>query len=85
MLRHSDCDRESIISRFDLDFLWENNRQITLLFNGMVGAIGLYEKVGDTLELLRVNDSYFELMGTTPQNMRSTVSFRRSAASSSSL
>ena len=69
MLRHSDCDRESIISRFDLDSLWESNRQISLLFNGMVGAIGLYEKVGDTLELLRVNDSYFELMGTTPQTM----------------
>ena len=72
-MRHSSSvDRESLLVRFDLDALWDSNQQISLLFNGMVGAIGLYEKVGDMLELLRVNDSYYELMGTTPQTMLQT-------------
>lgn len=37
--------------------------QLTVLFNSSGGAIGLYELVGSSLEILRVNDGYFKLFG----------------------
>lgn len=64
-----DSDRERLISDFDLQSLWDGNHQVSLLFNGMIGAIGLYERTGDQLEAVRVNQGYFELMGTTPQSL----------------
>jgi diguanylate cyclase (GGDEF)-like protein len=67
--RPYDGDRERLISDFDLQSLWDDNQQASLLFNGMIGAIGLFEKTGDQLETVRVNQGYFELMGTTPQSL----------------
>ncbi|NLI21996.1 MAG: EAL domain-containing protein [Clostridiales bacterium] len=69
MRKPYNSDRERLLSDFDFQSLWESNQQISLLFSGMIGAIGLYEKTGDALEVLRVNESYFELMGTSPQRM----------------
>lgn len=37
--------------------------QLTVLFNSSRGAIGLYELVGRSLEILRVNDGYFKMFG----------------------
>lgn len=67
--RQHQSDRERIISDFDLQTLWDSNQQVNILFSGMIGAIGLYEKAGDVLEVLRVNESYFELLGSTPQTL----------------
>jgi len=69
MLRHHTSDREQLLNDFDVRSLWASNRQISVLFNGMIGAIGLYERTGDALEVLRVNEGYFELLGSTPQIM----------------
>ena len=62
-------DRDRLLNDFDFQTIWESNRQAEIFFNDMIGAIGLYEKTGDTLEVLRVNDSYYELMGSTPQSL----------------
>ncbi|SFT79934.1 PAS domain S-box-containing protein/diguanylate cyclase (GGDEF) domain-containing protein [Selenomonas sp. GACV-9] len=43
--------------------------QLTVLFNGAGGAIGLYELVGGALELLRANDGYFKLFGDSRDNV----------------
>ncbi|SFI34350.1 PAS domain S-box-containing protein [Selenomonas ruminantium] len=43
--------------------------QLTVLFNGAGGAIGLYELVGGTLEILRANDGYFKLFGDSRDNV----------------
>jgi len=69
MLKPHNSDRERLLNDFDFQSLWASNQQISILFNGMIGAIGLYEKTGDTLDVLRVNESYFELMGSTPQQL----------------
>lgn len=39
--------------------------------NSMVGAMGIYELSGGRLELLRVNDDYYKLTGTTPEDFNS--------------
>ena len=53
----------------ELSVLWNNNLQIDALFNGMIGGIGIYELQGDTLEIRRVNDGYYELFGCTPKQV----------------
>ncbi|MBR4953780.1 MAG: EAL domain-containing protein, partial [Oscillospiraceae bacterium] len=54
------------INDFELDVLWEVCKESSLLRNRMVGAIGIYELQGDTLEIIRVNDGYYELTGSDP-------------------
>jgi diguanylate cyclase (GGDEF)-like protein/PAS domain S-box-containing protein len=53
----------------DLSSLWDTSAQGDALFNGMIGGMGLYELSGDTLEIRRVNDGYYELFGCTPQQV----------------
>ena len=43
--------------------------QLTVLFNSSGGAIGLYEMVGDHLEILRANDGYFQLFGDSRETV----------------
>ncbi len=53
----------------DLACLWNSSPQADTLFNGMIGAMGIYERSGEILEIRRVNDGYFELFGCTPQQV----------------
>ncbi len=53
----------------DLSNLWDTSAQADALFNGMIGGMGIYELSGDTLEIRRVNDGYYELFGCTPQQV----------------
>ncbi|MGN0941557.1 MAG: EAL domain-containing protein [Selenomonadaceae bacterium] len=46
----------------DIDELLDSNTNFNLLFNGMLGGIGLYEYENGGLELLRANDAFFKLM-----------------------
>ena len=69
MRKPHERDRERLLSDFNVQALWESNQQTTLLFSGMIGAAALFELTGDTLEVLRVNEGYFELMGSTPQSL----------------
>ncbi|MEA4927909.1 MAG: EAL domain-containing protein [Candidatus Limiplasma sp.] len=70
--RENVTDRERLLDTFDLKSLWDNSQPVSLLFNGMVGAMALYEKTGDKLEVLRVNEGYYELTGSTPQSLLSS-------------
>ncbi|MCR5400548.1 MAG: GGDEF domain-containing phosphodiesterase [Treponema sp.] len=47
-----------------LDFL-DSSIQTTLLFNSFVGGAAIIEWTGATVEALRINDQYFEELGTT--------------------
>ena len=46
----------------DIEELLDSNTNFNLLFNGMLGGIGLYEYENGGLELLRANDAFFKLM-----------------------
>ena len=41
--------------------LWEASHEFNLLFNNVIGAVGIFELDGDHLELIRANEAYFEL------------------------
>lgn len=53
----------------DLSCLWDTSPRADTLFNGMIGALGIYELCGDRLEVRRVNDTYYELFGCTPRQV----------------
>jgi len=59
------------INDFELDVLWEVCKESSLLRNKMIGAIGIYELQGDTLEPVRVNDGYYQITGSDPANFLS--------------
>jgi len=47
--------------------IFDNGYLVTRIFNKIIGGIGIYEFNGETLEIIRVNDAYYEIMGVTPQ------------------
>ena len=49
------------------DELFNGNEVTSRLFNSFVGAVALYNFTGDSLEVLRVNDNYYDMMNYTPQ------------------
>jgi len=51
----------------NFDFLWNTEAPINILLNNMLTAIGAYELKGDVLEVLSVNDGYYEMMDCSPQ------------------
>lgn len=53
----------------DLSVLWDINPQADMLFNGMLGAMGIFELAEGSLEIRRVNDGYYELFGCTPKQV----------------
>lgn len=53
----------------DLSCLWDTSPKADTLFNGMIGALGIYELCDDRLEVRRVNDTYYELFGCTPRQV----------------
>ena len=55
-----DIDTASFDSLFRGDFL------ITKLFNGVVGGIAIYEYSHSSVDLVRVNDGYYDIYGYTP-------------------
>ncbi len=53
----------------DLSSLWGSSAGSDMLFNGMVGGMGIYELSSNALEVRRVNDGYYELFGCTPKQV----------------
>lgn len=56
-----------------LEHAWNLNKDTSFLLDGLIGALGLYELSGDGLEIIRVNDAYYELFGETPQSVYSDL------------
>lgn len=65
--RFARTENNGIMKDFDtlLTSSWDSN----LLFNGLIGALGVYEFEDDTLEVVRVNDGYYEIMGSSPNSV----------------
>ena len=59
-----------MLDRMDFERTWKSSHTADLIMNSMVGAMGVYELAGGRLELLRVNDGYYDLTGTTPEDFR---------------
>lgn len=57
-----------------IDRAWNSKEDINTIFDGLIGALGLYELNQDgTLEIIRVNDAYYELFGSSPQSVYSNL------------
>lgn len=54
----------------DFDVFW-NAQQGVAVLNAMVDPVGIYEMGEDQLELLCVNDAYYEMTGMTPSTLSS--------------
>lgn len=48
---------------FDADSIWASNSQMEALFGNVLQAVAIYELDGDNLEVLRVNNAFYELFG----------------------
>lgn len=59
---------EAMVPEFDFDALL-HNREVDYLFADMMGPAGIYEMLGDSLEILRVNDRYYDLMEVQPSQI----------------
>lgn len=53
--------------------LWDASAQTALLFNSFVGGAIMLERTGDKLEVLRANDRFFKILGTTREGYRSLM------------
>lgn len=56
-------DREFEAISEDVDAMLTGNQTVTRLMNGLFGAMGFYEFSGDNLEVIRVNDGYYRVLG----------------------
>ncbi|MEG2440928.1 MAG: EAL domain-containing protein [Acetivibrio sp.] len=56
---------KDILSLYELDGVWESDKKMELIFNEMLGGMGIYELSGHTLEIVRANTGYFEIMKDT--------------------
>lgn len=62
----------------DVEAMLSGNQTVTRLMNGLFGAIGFYEFSDGRLEVLRVNDGYYRLLGYSltefARNAKNTIS-----------
>lgn len=58
-----------VLEDYDLDLLFNNNQGNNVLFSSMIGAVGIYELNHGILEAVRVNDSYYDVLGGTPKDV----------------
>ena len=54
---------ENINIDFNINQLLGSNPVVSKFINSAFGGLGIYEMVGDRLELIRVNEGYMEIMG----------------------
>lgn len=62
---------ESIGMGDEMNEIMGGNSLVSKLINGVFGGLGIYEKNGDKLEVIRVNDRYLQIMGYTSEDMAS--------------
>lgn len=71
-------DDESVIvfqNNISVDSAWGARENMNTVFDGLIGALGLYELSRDgVLEIIRVNDAYYDLFGVTPNSVYSNLS-----------
>lgn len=57
------------MNKADIDFIWSADQKFADFISGMIDGIGVYEIVGDGLEIVRVNDGYFDIMGGSARQL----------------
>lgn len=53
----------AVNERINIDSLFESNPQMEILFGSYLQAIGIYEFADNNIELLRVNEGFYDLFG----------------------
>lgn len=54
-------DKGEVIADFaSLEDIWDPTSQFNILFNGFVGALAIYELMGDTVTFIRGNEKFFK-------------------------
>lgn len=57
------------MSKTDINSIWEADQKFANFISGMIDCMGIYEIVGNGLEIVRVNDGYFNIMGGTAKDL----------------
>ncbi|MDD3570378.1 MAG: EAL domain-containing protein [Lachnospiraceae bacterium] len=57
------------VSKTDINSIWEADQKFANFISGMIDGMGIYEVVGEGLEIVRVNDGYFDIMGGTAKKV----------------
>ncbi|MEG1073553.1 MAG: EAL domain-containing protein [Ruthenibacterium sp.] len=65
-LRKDDAD---ISAQENLKALMDSDEKTSILFNHLIGGVGIYELYKDVLEIVRVNNGYYNLTGSTPKTL----------------
>ncbi|MCR5699159.1 MAG: EAL domain-containing protein [Treponemataceae bacterium] len=55
----------------EVSTIFDSNELASRIFNTFIGAFGFYEFSNNHLEVLRVNDNYYSMMGYTPETFHS--------------
>lgn len=63
---------DETISSEDFEMLFSGNNLVSKLMSTSFGAIGFYRIIDGNLEIIRANERYYEIMGTTPEEMLGT-------------
>ena len=61
--------RSRATGTIDLDLLWNGNTESSLLLNSMIGGMAVFELTNGDLKVQRVNDTYYQVIGCTPQQV----------------
>lgn len=62
-------DVDSILEKYDFNAFLDSSALANILFNGVIGGMGIYELENGILEVLRVNDGYYKILGVTPKDV----------------
>lgn len=58
----------------NVESIWSGNKEVDALFGGLIGAMGMYElNPNGVLEIIRVNDGYYDLFGSSPGSVYSDL------------
>ncbi|MDD3360932.1 MAG: EAL domain-containing protein [Hespellia sp.] len=69
-------DLSRMLEHFDFDAIW-TNKNISILFNGLVQGMAFYQMEKGRLTLLRANDGFYEMLGENAAQMQQASPFSK--------
>lgn len=68
------CVSDIRANDLNVESIWSGNKEVDALFGGLIGAMGMYElNPNGVLEIIRVNDGYYDLFGSSPGSVYSDL------------
>lgn len=64
---------ERVSAFVSLEEMWNADSRFNVIFNGCVGALGIYEFMGDTLAFVRGNDRYYDVVDVNRETVFSVA------------